>query len=1013
MKLTSCSLSLAFVSAAFTMPLAEAVPQWIWSSPQAGGKEEAEFRKAFDLSALPKKAILKVSADNAAQVLINGERALSNDNWQQPSQANIAKRLRAGQNEIVIRAKNDGGPGGVILSLSLTGEDGATSTIETDDSWTTRTHNSDARPVHVLGKLGVQPWGNVFAAEAAARVVAAKDIQTLPGFKAELLYTVPKGEQGSWVSLTVDPKGRLICGDQYGGFYRLTPPPANSTDPEEQTQIETLTASIGGSHGMLWAHDSLYVVVNEKAGAKSQPGLWRLRDKDGDGTFEEETLLRAFEGSGEHGPHQPVLSPDGKSLYIANGNHTRPPTLEHSRAARAWGEDLLLPRQWDANGHASGILAPGGHILKTDLDGKEMEMFCYGFRNEFAIAFNTEGELFTYDSDMEWDMGAPWYRPTRIIHCVSGADYGWRSGSGKWPDYYPDSLPALADIGPGSPTGVTFGTGAAFPAKYQAAFYAADWTYGTMYAVHLHPNGGSYKAEVEEFVSGKPLPLTSVVINPHDGAMYFAIGGRRTQSGVYRIRYTGTEAHEPLANPLPSDQRPTAEREQRLALEKLHTASADPAVVEKAWPFLASPDRFVRYAARVAIERQPVESWIGRFRAETKLDAVIEGGIALARVGQGKDAQNAILEKLATLSHQAKPTTEQSLGLLRVLQLTFVRHGKPSSDIAAAIATELDRFYPSTDDSVNRELSQVLIYLDSPRVVAKTLQLIATAREQEGAESASAALLARNEQYAKDVNAVTTYRPNRQQMALAWNLRNATVGWTPELRKQYFSWFPTTQKWRGGNSLKGFIENARKDALAKVTDEAERAALDTLSTKAEEETNLTFTPPKGPGRAYTVDDVLKFAEGRLTGRDYASGKNLFAATACLTCHRFNGEGGGLGPDITGSGNRYTLRDLLENIVDPSKVISDQYESTQLDLKDGGLMVGRILKEENGKITLAINPLVPDATVEINASEVTSRHPYPISMMPPGLINSLNEEEVLDLLAYIQSAGNPDDKAFKK
>src|SRR5690606_17779731 len=114
-------------------------------------------------------------------------------------------------------------------------------------------------------------------------------------------------------------------------------------------------------------------------------------------------------------------------------------------------------------------------------------------------------------------------------------------GSGKWPDYYPDSLPALADIGPGSPTGVTFGTGAAFPAKYQAAFYAADWTYGTMYAVHLHPDGASYKAEVEEFVSGKPLPLTSVAINPHDGAMYFAIGGRRTQSGVYRIRYTGGE----------------------------------------------------------------------------------------------------------------------------------------------------------------------------------------------------------------------------------------------------------------------------------------------------------------------------------------------------------------------------------------------------------------------------------------------------------------------------------------
>lgn len=998
---------------AFSLPVVEAAPHWIWSSPQAGEKEEAEFRKAFDLAAVPKRAMLKISADNAAQVLINGEPALSNDNWQQPSQANVAKRLRTGRNEIVVRAKNNGGPGGVVLTLNLIGEDGKTTVIESDASWTSVTRSGETRPVHVLGQLGAKPWGDVFAAAPTGTVVAAKDIQTLPGFTAELLYTVPKGEQGSWVSLTVDSQGRLICGDQYGGFYRLTPPPAGSANPEEETQVETLTSSIGGSHGLLWAHDSLYVVVNEKAGAKSEPGLWRLRDKDGDGTFEEETLLRRFEGSGEHGPHTPVLSPDGQSLYIANGNHTKlPQPLDHSRAARAWGEDLLLPRQWDANGHAAGILAPGGYIVKTDLDGKEMELFCYGFRNEFAIAFNAEGELFTYDSDMEWDMGTPWYRPTRIIHCVSGADYGWRSGSGKWPEYYPDSLPAVYDIGPGSPTGVTFGTGAAFPAKYQTAFYAADWTYGTMYAVHLKPEGASYKAEVEEFVSGKPLPLTSVVINPHDGAMYFAIGGRRTQSGVYRIRYTGQEPHDVLQNPLAGQPVPV-ERQQRRELEKLHTAPADPAVVEKAWPFLASPDRFLRYAARVALEKQPVDSWIARFRAETHVDAILEGAVALARVGNGQEVQNLILEKLSSLQGKVDPNSELALRLLRALQLTFVRQGKPATDIANQAAALLDQYYPSTNDLVNRELSQVLIFLNSPRAVPKTLQLMGTAREHDAAETASAALLARNEQYAKDVNAVMRHRPNRQQMALAWNLRNATAGWTPELRKQYFSWFPTTKKWRGGNSLAGFIENARKEALAKVPDEAERAALDALSTKVEEETTLAFTPPKGPGHAYTVDDVLQFAEGRLTGRNFESGKNLFAATACLTCHRFNGEGGGLGPDITGSGNRYTLRDLLENIIEPSKVISDQYESTQLDLKDGGVLVGRILKEENGKITLAINPLVPSATVELNASDVAGRQPYPISMMPPGLINPLNEEEVLDLLAYILSGGNPDDKAFKK
>ena len=62
------------------------------------------------------------------------------------------------------------------------------------------------------------------------------------------------------------------------------------------------------------------------------------------------------------------------------------------------------------------------------------------------MAFNADGELFVYDADMEWDFGSPWYRPTRVNHATSGSELGWRSGSGKWPACYPDSLPALIDI---------------------------------------------------------------------------------------------------------------------------------------------------------------------------------------------------------------------------------------------------------------------------------------------------------------------------------------------------------------------------------------------------------------------------------------------------------------------------------------------------------------------------------------------------------------------------------------
>ena len=135
-------------------------------------------------------------------------------------------------------------------------------------------------------------------------------------------------------------------------------------------------------------------------------------------------------------------------------------------------------------------------------------------------------------------MGSPWYRPTRVCHVTSGSEFGWRSGTGKWPTYFPDSLPPALDVGPGSPTGVVFGTGARFPEKYQRALYILDWTFGTIYAVHLKPRGASYTATMEEFVSGTPLPVTDMVVGP-DRAMYFTVGGRRAQSSLYRVTYQG------------------------------------------------------------------------------------------------------------------------------------------------------------------------------------------------------------------------------------------------------------------------------------------------------------------------------------------------------------------------------------------------------------------------------------------------------------------------------------------
>src|SRR4051794_35842390 len=396
--------------------------------------------------------------------------------------------------------------------------------------------------------LGSAAAGDVFTPKPATAPVAAQqpkgkapapgEFATLPGFKVEKVFAVPnpkgEGAMGSWVSLTADDKGRLIASDEgKNGIFRITP---GKVGTDKAAKVEKIPAKITAAQGLLWHKDTLYVVCNGGPGS----GLYRVTSSKNDDQLDKVEKLKAIQGNGEHGPHAVRLAPDGKSLYVVCGNHTKPVESEHSRVPKNWAEDHLLPRQWDPRGHAVGILAPGGYVARTDFDGSKWEIFTTGYRNAYDFAFNADGEMFVYDSDMEWDMGMPWYRPTRVCHATSGSEFGWRSGSGVWPNYYVDSLPAMIDIGPGSPVGVEFGYGAKFPAKYQKALYICDWTFGTMYAIHTEPDGSTYKATKEEFLSRTPLPLTDVVINPADGAMYFTIGGRGAQSELFRVTYVGT-----------------------------------------------------------------------------------------------------------------------------------------------------------------------------------------------------------------------------------------------------------------------------------------------------------------------------------------------------------------------------------------------------------------------------------------------------------------------------------------
>jgi putative heme-binding domain-containing protein len=810
---------------------------------------------------------------------------------------------------------------------------------------------------------------------SAAIEPQATDVETLKvldGFDVELLYSVPKDTQGSWVAMTVDAKGRLVVSDQYGGLYRVTPP-AIGSDPNG-TFIEPLGIELGQAQGLLYAFDSLYVMV-ANGGAYTGRGLYRVFDRDGDDQYDEVKYLRKLEGGGEHGPHAIVPAPDGESLYVIIGNQTKITETVGSKVPKVWDEDIILPRAY-GNGFMKGVPAPGGCIYQIDPDGKNWEIMAVGFRNEYDAAVNRHGELFTFDADMEWDMNTPWYRPTRVCHVVSGGEFGWRNGSGKWPAYYPDSVPATIDIGPGSPTGITFGYGAKFPAKYQEALFINDWSYGKLYAVHLNPDGASYSASFEEFISGSPLPLTDIVVNPNDGALYFAIGGRRTKSGLYRVTYKGSES---IASPKPNQQGANA-RSIRRKLESFH-GKKDPNAVAAAWPYLGHSDRFLRYAARVALEHQDPKTWQSRVFTEGNHEALINGAIALARVGD--DSNRAQLLRTLNQIPLDALDNNQVLRLTRAYGLIGMRLGRPTASESDTLIKRLDVLFPSEDRYLNSELCKLLVYLQSPNAASKGVSLLDGAPSQE------------------------------EQIDYAMSLRHLKEGWNPDLRKRYFTWFNRASSYRGGASFKKFVDYIKNEALEQLPAE-EKADIESLLANA--------TPPVSPlaaigSRAFvkewTLEELTPIVANGLQNRDFAKGRKLFGEVACFACHRFSNEGGALGPDLTGVAGRFSSRDLLESILDPNKEVSDQYAPIVVTTTEGEQVTGRIMNLAGDNIMISVNMFDPNEIESVDRTKVESIEPSKVSMMPEGLLHLLNKDEVLDLMAYLLSRGDSGHAMFKK
>lgn len=652
-------------------------------------------------------------------------------------------------------------------------------------------------------------------------------IQAINGFKVEIVAKADRPTQGSWISITEDNQGRIILGaNEQQPFTRLTLDSAGKV-----TKAETIFTPVSEAMGITWHDNALYVQGGrlEKAFTRTlenpgfgrengQAGLHRLRDPKGDGSFSEVDTLRTWDGHegghSDHGVHEARVSPDGRHFYIINGNGVvPPPDVSPNSPLRNYADDRIIPLLGTQTGRLGQERAPGGTIARSDFNGQDLHLFGGGIRNALHFDWNADGEIFSFDSDMEPEFGVPWYRPVRVFWLPSGGDLGYRGNSGKYPTWYEDSLPPLVEIGLGSPVGVTFGYRTAFPAMYQKALFVADNNYGRIIAVHLKPVGSGYVATSwENFIWPKslydasprmPHNVTDMMV-AQDGTFYYVIGNRRTQSYLMKATYVGTQ---PTRTVEYRNTDGAADRALRRSLEAFHWTTNNPKAVDAAWPHLGSEDRFLRFAARVALETVPATVWRARALAEPDAATSIVALLALARTG-GAGSNEELFTALAKFPLATLPERLR-IQKLRVIEVAVSRNGKPSESAVQKIVADVDSVFPGSSFELNTEMSQILAAFNAPTAVEKTMRLASQSRIYE------------------------------EQFAYRYNLRSVTTGWTAATRRQYFQWFnldPSDDQHRydyrewfnrvnqqpriAGNAQ--YLTIVRNNALATLTD-AEKA----------------------------------------------------------------------------------------------------------------------------------------------------------------------------------------------
>ena len=767
-----------------------------------------------------------------------------------------------------------------------------------------------------LGLCGVAAGGMVDLPELGLRVQR--------GFVVSV-FADEKLANDIWC-MTISPRGEVVVS---GAGYIST---LRDDDGDGRADRAVEFAKVKGAMGLCFGEEGRQLL------AMADGWLWEYRDENLDGVADGAPRKILPFSAGEHGGHAIRKGPDGW-WWVIGGNDA--------------GIDLR---------HDPKKKALAGALVRISPDLKTCEVMADGFRNPYDFDFNERGDVFTFDSDCERDYFLPWYSGTRVYRVELGRSHGWRLNgyqrSFRVPDYMPGTVPALADLGRGSPTGVLAYRGEALPRRMRGGLFVCDWTFGRVHFLPLVPEGARYISEPEVFIE----PLGSHGFAPtdieqgRDGALYICIGGRKTRGAVYRVVATEKDESPAVVIGRPREANASlaalAAVQEKLGGWKLSGASAEVFVAyEPVLPKALSDDE------RVAALTLGQESLLS-----LNDDVQAEGARVLAMLGD--DSEISATRILGAITEKSGATSDFHF-------LACYARLAAAPDVVPALAKAILSLDAKLAGGDQRPKQNWAIRLNEvlARLLVKHPALGPALLESPGfATPGRLSLLD-----------VLGQRDRAAQLFLAAAKSDAAWPWSAELVKLVGP-LPESRPLLLGLWKNAALRGALRPFLAKDATPHELAMLNAKEV------------PMAVGLQPFVDSlkVVAWEKG-----DAARGAKLFAERACATCHSGTSP---IGAELTGPVSRLSAVDLMTEVQFPSRNIAEAFRATVFTMKDGSLVAGFVaFLSADGVIVQTVG-----GTQRLSESDIVKREESKVSLMPPGLLTGLLPGDFADLLAYMKS-----------